>query len=88
MTVLPPGLIDLPDVPPIVEQHVPPWVSAAEPRRSPIRRAVLVTLVVVTIAVGASVARGGSGPAGTPESDTEPVAASIEVGDAAPTASA
>ena len=83
MTVVPPGLTDLPDVPPIVEQHAPPWARPAPPRRSPVRRAALVALVLVTILAGASAARDRSGPGGT--SDAGPAPVSTEIAEPIPT---
>lgn len=82
MTVVPSGLIDLPDVAPILEQHAPPWARPTAPRRSPIRRAALLLLVVVTVLAGASAARDRSAPG--PTSDAGPAPAGAEIADANP----
>lgn len=83
MTIVPSGLIDPPEVPPILEQHAPPWARSAPPRRAPLRRAALVVLVLVTVLVGASAVRDRSGPAGSSDAGPAPVGA--ELGGTQPT---
>ena len=77
MTVVPPGLTQVPDHPPILEQHLPQWARATPRRRSPLRRAGFVVLVVVTVAVGASAFRDRVEAPGPPDGGAVTVSAEV-----------
>ena len=78
MTVLPPGLIALPDVAPIAEQHDRPRSRPAPPARPRAFRVAFVVLVLATVLAGASALRDRSG-ADSPPGDPAPVATDLAV---------
>ena len=76
MTVLPPGLIAVPDLVPIAEQHDPPRSRPAATARPRAFRVAFVVLVVATVLAGASALRDRSA-ADAPAADPAPVAADL-----------